>query len=98
MYPEATITFLPQTFFDHCPMLVDLFRPPPNASNRPFRFQTMWLLHPEFPKVVQGPWVESIGLLKATMNFTVRAKKWNSNVFDNLFTRKKKVLARINGT
>ena len=39
MYPEATVTYLSQTFSNHCPMLVDLFRPPPNASNWPFRFQ-----------------------------------------------------------
>ena len=57
MYLEANVTHLPRIFSDHCPVLVDLFRPPPNASNRPFRFQTMWLLHPEFSKVVQGAWV-----------------------------------------
>ena len=31
------------------------------------------------------------------MDFTVRAKKWNSDVFANVFMRKKRVLARING-
>lgn len=32
------------------------------------------------------------------MNFTVRAKRWNSDVFGNVFMRKKMVLARINET
>lgn len=98
MYPEATITHLPWTYSDHCPVLVDLFKPPLDASNRPFHFQTMWLLHPEFLTVVQSAWAESIGLLEATMNFTVRAKRWNSNVFGIVFMRKKMVLAIINET
>ena len=34
----------------------------------------------------------------ATTNFTRKAKKWNYEVFGNLFARKKRVLARLNGT
>ena len=97
MYPKATVTHLPRTFYDHCPVLVDLFRPPPNSSNRPFHFQTIWMLHPKFPKVVQGAWTESTSLLEATLNFTVRTKKWNVDVFGNVFIKKKRALARING-
>ena len=96
MYPEAT-AHLPRTFYDRCPVLVDLFRPPPNSSNRPFHFQTMWMLHPKFPKVVQGAWTESTSLLEATLNFTIKAKKWNVDMFGNVFIKKKRVLARING-
>ncbi|XP_030970339.1 uncharacterized protein LOC115990671 [Quercus lobata] len=57
----------------------------------------MWMLHPKFPKVVQGAWTESTSLLEATLNFTVKAKKWNVDVFGNVFIKKKRVLARING-
>ena len=34
----------------------------------------------------------------ATTDFTRKAKKWNYEVFGNLFARKKRVLARLNGT
>lgn len=51
-YPEAIVTHPCRTFSDDHPVLVELNRPSLNASNRPFRFQTMWLLHSEFPRVV----------------------------------------------
>lgn len=57
----------------------------------------MWMLHPEFPKVVQDACTESFGLIEATLNFIVRAKKWNVDVFGNVFMRKKRVLTRITG-
>ena len=53
LYPEATVTHLPRTFSDHCPVLIDLLGSKSNTTNRPFRFHTMWLLHPQFSKVVE---------------------------------------------
>lgn len=97
MYPEATVTHLPRTFSDHHPVLVELNKPSPQASNRPFQFQTMWLLHPKFPRVVQDAWAENFDLREATKNFTKRVRKWNMDVFGNVFAKKRRVLARING-
>ena len=34
----------------------------------------------------------------ATTVFTKKVRKWNYEVFGNLFVRKKRVLARLNGT
>lgn len=97
MYPKATVTHLPRTFSDHHPVLMELNKPSPKASNRPFRFQTMWLLHPKFPRVVQDAWAENFDLREATKNFTKRVRKWNMDVFGNVFAKKRRVLARING-
>jgi len=36
-------------------------------------------------------------LFKATTNFTRKTKKWNVDVFGNIFNRKKRVIERING-
>ena len=36
-------------------------------------------------------------LKAATANFTKKVRKWNYEVFGNLFARKKRVLARLNG-
>ena len=58
----------------------------------------MWLLHPDFPRIVKEAWSEEIPLSLAITNFTRRAKKWNYKVFGNLFARKRRVLARLNGT
>ena len=58
----------------------------------------MWLLHPNFHRIVREAWPEGIPLKAATTDFTRKARKWNYEVFGNLFTRKKRVLARLNGT
>lgn len=53
LYAKATVTHLPRTFSDHCFVLLELCRSSTNHIGKPFRFQTMWLLHPGFPKVMQ---------------------------------------------
>ena len=53
LYSEAIVTHLPRTFSDHCPVLLELSKSSTNNFNKPFRFQTMWLLHPDFYRVVQ---------------------------------------------
>lgn len=58
LYSDATVTHLPRTFSDHCLVLLEVCRPNSNHLGKPFRFQTMWLLHPGFPKVVQEAWPE----------------------------------------
>ena len=97
LYPEATVTHLPRTFSDHCPVLIDLLGIKPESTNRPFRFHTMWPLHPQFPKVVEEAWAGERPLTSAISDFTVKVKKWNFEVFGNLFTRKRRVLARLGG-
>lgn len=57
----------------------------------------MWLLHPQFPKVVKEAWARDRPLPSAISDFTTRVKKWNYEVFGNLFARKRRVLARLNG-
>ena len=97
LYPEALVTHLPRTFSDHCPVLIELCRARVNHQNKPFRFQTMWLFHQDFPRVVQQAWTDK-GLQDAILDFVNRARKWNVDVFGNLFTKKKRLLARLHGT
>ena len=58
----------------------------------------MWLHHPEFHDVVRGAWEQESILPSAIKLFTSRATHWNKTVFGNLFARKRRLLARINGT
>lgn len=53
------------------------------------------MLHLEFPEVVKGSWEQEQNLSSAIVNFTNKAKYWNRIAFGNLFTQKKRVLARI---
>lgn len=97
LFPEASVTHLPRVFSDHYPILLELAKPPVEMRNKPFRFQSMWLMHPEFPGVVKESWDREPSLNNAISVFTRKAKDWNVNVFGNLFARKRRVLARLNG-
>ncbi|XP_050281743.1 uncharacterized protein LOC126722642 [Quercus robur] len=58
----------------------------------------MWLHHPDFFRIVREAWPEGANLEVATTDFIRKAKKWNFEVFGNIFAKKKRVLARLNGT
>ena len=47
--------------------------------------------------MVQQAWPDNRRLHTAILDFTNRAKKWNANVFGNLFARKRRTLTRLNG-
>jgi len=47
--------------------------------------------------VVREAWLEGRPLHLAKEEFTRKVKKWNVEVFGNLFTQKRRVLARLNG-
>lgn len=57
----------------------------------------MWLLNPKFPRMVQSAWDQFHPLNTAISSFTQKVNKWNMEVFGNLFARKRRVLARLNG-
>lgn len=47
LYQDSTIQHLPRTHSDHCPLLLNLTKPYPKPSSS-FKFETMWLQHPNF--------------------------------------------------
>ena len=96
-YPEANVTHLPRISSDHCPLLLSLSRTEHNKLQRPFIFEKMWLTHPGFPAIVDKAWDHAPSLAQAISSFTSYATAWNKEVFGNLFTRKKKILARLIG-
>ena len=97
LYLETIVTHLPRTFSDHCLVLIKLLGSRTNTTNKPFHFHTMWLLHPQFPKVVEEAWSGDRSLPSAIFEFTTRVKKWNFEVFGNLFARKRRLLTRLGG-
>ena len=67
------------------------------GRKRPFRFQTCWLSEPSFPSIVSRVWSGSLALGEVVNKFTQAAIRWNVSHFGNIFTRKKNIMARING-
>ena len=97
IYPEANVKHLERVQSDHCPILVCLEHSQQARLQRPFRFQPIWLSHPDFPNVVRDAWINPVVLANATATFTEKARVWNKEVFGNIFHRKKRVVARHRG-
>lgn len=59
-FPEAHVKHLPRVLSDHAPLLLSLqtiHMPDPNL--KPFRFQAMWTLHPDYGNVLKSSWESS---------------------------------------
>ena len=97
LYPETFIFHLPRIIFDHCLMLVSCHSLIHPTLQRPFRFQTCWLSHPQFYQIVNFVQNPSNSLDKIIQNFIEKVSQWNKNVFGNAFKGKNKILAKING-
>lgn len=88
LFPEATVSHLPNIYSDHTPLLIDLLGAIPLQIfilQRPFRFQAAWLTHLEFrPFFVMDSWENSLPLNEALVSFTEKVKVWNKQVFGNI--------------
>lgn len=82
-YPNATITHLPASHSDHKPLL---FQSNPNLTKlpRPFKFESMWILHPDTSLIIHSAWNKSPSFLAHLKNTKVALKLWNSTVFGNV--------------
>ena len=98
-YSEANVTHLARINSDHCLLLLNLNPFLGSNTDRPFRFQSIWLSHSDFPAVVRDAWADREGdLAEAISSFKTKAQRWNREVFGNVFIRKKKILARLPST
>lgn len=96
-FPNACVSHLPMIQSDHRPLLISLGTPRINSGSQ-FRFLSSWLLHKDFRGFVQAEWDSSVDVCSAMNIFTSKIKRWNHEVFGNIFHRKAKLLSRINGT
>ncbi|XP_041024055.1 uncharacterized protein LOC121264817 [Juglans microcarpa x Juglans regia] len=56
LFPTASCSYLSRTTSDHCPMLVEFFKDTYSYGPPPFRFQQMWVEHPEFIGFIKQVW------------------------------------------
>ncbi|GKV28437.1 hypothetical protein SLEP1_g37496 [Rubroshorea leprosula] len=97
-FPEASLFHLPHTHSDHCPILLDLNPSCPRSGSRPFRLEKFWIDHPDFQNIIHQVWVDTNTNTAKSVELTMnRAKAWSLATFGNIFKRKKKLLARIEG-
>lgn len=98
LFSEAMVRTLPRTHGDHSPLLLNIQGlAPPRRDKRPFRFEAAWLLHPDFQNFLVTNWAQDTELNEAITEFIEAIKKWNKEIFGNIFERKKRILARLVG-
>lgn len=67
-FNNVTVTHLPKIYSDHNPILVNLNNSTNNTYARPFRLETFWCSHSDFPRIVKESW-ENRGIIKGTEQF-----------------------------
>ena len=97
LHPDTRVTHLTRCVSDHCLILLDT-----NPSNRvflprPFKFQNFWLSDLSFPGFVREAWGRARTPRESVESFSRKATNWNKNHFGNIFGKKKRVTARLNG-
>ena len=97
IFLEVRVSHLTRCHSDHCPVLLCPKPIPFTHLPRPFRFQTCWLSDPSFPKVVSQAWNQAQCLPEAIDKFRKDVQVWNKNHFGNVFGKKRRLLARLNG-
>lgn len=99
---EITAGILPYSGSDHWPVLMEI-KGIGNPRNRPFRFENIWLSHPDFINNIEKWWAEDLQIQGSSMfllhkrlkHIKMKLKVWNKNIFRNIFAGKKSVENKI---
>eukprot|EP00253_Pinus_taeda_P030821 PITA_30821 len=95
---EVTTRFLPFGGLDHWPVQLEI-KGIGTPRNKPFRFENIWLSHPDFITNIEKWWAEDLQmqgtrmylLHKRLKHIKLQLKEWNKKNFGNIFVEKKDV-------
>eukprot|EP00253_Pinus_taeda_P003654 PITA_03654 len=99
---EISTRILPFGGSDHWPIQLEIkgFDSP---RNRPFRFENIWLSHPDFINNIEKWWAEDLQIQGTNMfilhkrfqHIKFSLKEWNKKEFGNIFVDKKTVETKL---
>lgn len=72
-YPNATITHLPHTHSDYCPLLLQLDKAKAFNNNKSFRLKPMWCSHFEFKNLINSAFSPHLFVVDAISSFQCKA-------------------------
>lgn len=95
-FPDANVKHLTRIKSDHSPVLVHIVG---NASKRKkgFMFQAAWMSHPYFKNFIADNWNKEEKADTNTKRLAPLLENWNKECFGNIFSRKNRLMARLNG-
>ncbi|RYR18702.1 hypothetical protein Ahy_B03g063314 [Arachis hypogaea] len=79
LFGDARIEVLPRVNSDHHPLLAVLRPEQFDGGEKPFRFEAMWSIHPDFFQFISGSWDRKRWLPGALKELAVNLKRWNRN-------------------
>ncbi|XP_057746094.1 uncharacterized protein LOC130965343 [Arachis stenosperma] len=97
IFHDATVEVLTRRRSNHHPLLIKTERVTHIANNKPFRFEAMWTLHPEFQNCFNDSWNNQASLCSALNKLKEDLQEWNKKSFGNIFKTKRRLLNRIEG-
>lgn len=83
LFPEATITHLPAFQSDHKTLQLQL-HPTTNHLPKPFRFESMWISHPDMGYIIEEAWNREKHFGAILKHTKTALKEWNKLVFGNV--------------
>lgn len=83
-YPNAQVTHLPKTHYDHNPFVITLIKPYLENQFKTFRLKKFLLEYPDFKNLVERCWINK-DFSNASSLFEIEAKLWSRNTFGNIF-------------
>ncbi|XP_019170571.1 PREDICTED: uncharacterized protein LOC109166142 [Ipomoea nil] len=94
---DASVLHLPMVGSDHAPLLIRTKESQKCAGLRNFKYNVAWSTHPDFSKFIKENWNADYDLDHAKEELARKLQDWNHSSFENIFQRKRRVLARIKG-
>ncbi|KAH0669595.1 hypothetical protein KY289_024088 [Solanum tuberosum] len=94
---HVSVTHIPRTKSDHCPLQLRLDNSLNSGLDNPFRLEPVWCGHPTFQNLVKSCFDSPLDLSNPINSFQKEAVEWNKNTFGNIFQKVRKILARLNG-
>uniref|UniRef100_A0A2C9UFL8 Endonuclease/exonuclease/phosphatase domain-containing protein n=2 Tax=Manihot esculenta TaxID=3983 RepID=A0A2C9UFL8_MANES len=95
-FPHAYVTHPDKFHSDHYPLVVSL-NIHVHRMEGPFHFQLAWMNHANLGMIVGNALNSFTDILDSIKNLALDLCLWNRNSFGNIFSRKKRILARIAG-
>ena len=91
------MTHLTLCLSDHCPVLLE--SNPSSGVHLPkqFMFHSFWLSDLSFSCIVSESWGQALPLQTVINRFAKKATNWNRYHFENIFGKKKRIMAHRNG-
>lgn len=95
-FEEAEVYHLPRFKSDHRVVLLKLKRVTmQNRRRRPFRFMAAWLTHSDFGQFLKSIWRPNLSWNEQIFSIQNRLRKWNNQVFGDVFKRKRRLIRRL---